>query len=211
MAQCLCSREVEAKQVTLVVGHVNMLTDIDTNRDDGIDSRCAAAQSPSGTVTEKARIASMSAGQGADAGTVALTARTLGREIVVTAAPTPAVCTRLGQGRLVARRGGVTKRVPMQRFGCRYRGRLSVPQRGRWFVYAELKRSKATVESWIPVKVGDDQMVSDPERYAYVADATTGGLAKTVIGGALYLLMLATLAAMIVLVRRASGAIKPSV
>lgn len=150
-------------------------------------------------------------GQGADAGTVALTARTLGREIVVTAAPTPAVCTRLGQGRLVARRGGVTKRVPMRRFGCRYRGRLSVPQRGRWFVYAELKRSKVTVESWVPVKVGDDQMVSDPERYAYVADATTGGLAKTVIGGALYLLMLATLAAMIVLVRRASGAIKPSV
>lgn len=101
-----------------------------------------------------------------------------------------------------------TTRLPQKRALPRS---LSVPQRGRWFVYAELKRSKATVESWIPVKVGDDQMVSDPERYAYVADATTGGLAKTVIGGALYLLMLATLAAMIVLVRRASGAIKPSV
>ncbi len=92
----------------------------------------------------------------------------------------------------------------MRRSGCRYRGRLSVPQRGRWFVYAELSRGKATVESWIPVKVGDAQTVSDPERYAYVADANAGGLLKTVAGASLYLLVLATAGAVILLVRGAS-------
>ncbi len=93
----------------------------------------------------------------------------------------------------------------MQRSGCRYRGRLSAPQRGRWFVYAELSRGRATVESWLPVKVGGAQTVGDPERYAYVADAKAGGLSKVVIGAALYLLMLATLGAIIVLVRGSSA------
>ena len=144
-------------------------------------------------------------GQGADAGTVALTVRTSGREIALTAVPAPDLCQRLGRGRLVARRSGMTRRVAMQRSGCRYRGRLSAPQRGRWFVYAELSRGRATVESWLPVKVGGAQTVGDPERYAYVADAKAGGLSKVVIGAALYLLMLATLGAIIVLVRGSSA------
>lgn len=143
-------------------------------------------------------------GQGADAGTVALAARATGRGVALTAVAGPGLCRRLGAGRLVARRSGVTKRVAMRRSGCRYRGRLSVPQRGRWFVYAELSRGKATVESWIPVKVGDAQTVSDPERYAYVADANAGGLLKTVAGASLYLLVLATAGAVILLVRGAS-------
>lgn len=149
-------------------------------------------------------------GQGSDAGTVALTARTVGREVVLTVAPAPGLCWRLGEGRLVARRSGVAKRTAMQRSGCRYRGRLSVPQRGRWFVYAELSRGRATVESWIPVKVGEDQTVTEPERYAYVADAKAGGLSKAVLGAALYLLMLGTLGAVIVLVRAAPASGGPT-
>lgn len=97
----------------------------------------------------------------------------------------------------------------MQRSGCRYRGRLSAPQRGRWFVYAELSRGRATVESWLPVKVGGAQTVGDPERYAYVADANAGGLSKVVIGAALYFLILGTLGAIIVLVRGSSAAGPP--
>ena len=135
-------------------------------------------------------------GQGDDAGKLALTVTSRDRAIVLEAWAPPPLCRTLeGGGQLVARRSGLTERTALRRSGCRFAGRLSVPQRGRWFVYAELPRRGETVEAWLPVKVGEGgQRSEDRGRYAYVADESDSGAIKGVAGVALYSLMLALLA-----------------
>lgn len=140
-------------------------------------------------------------GQGKDAGSVALRARTDGRAISLDATARPNLCARAGTGRLVVRRAGLSRDVGMRRSGCRYHGRISVQQRGRWFVYAQLERGDATIESWLPVKLdGGETLTADATRYAYVARDDKYGKAKTVAGVVLYLLMFGLLAGVVALV-----------
>lgn len=142
-------------------------------------------------------------GQGDDAGTLAMTVTAADRAIVLDALAPPRLCRALdGSGQLVARRAGMSARAALGRSGCRYRGRLSVPQRGRWFVYAELARGGETVEAWLPVKTGEGpQRTDDPRRYAYIATQSDSSAVKLVAGTTLYVLMLALLGALVVVVR----------
>lgn len=49
------------------------------------------------------------------------------------------------------------------------RGGVVLRERGRWFVYTEMRRGRKVVESWLPVENGDArQRASDTARYAYI-------------------------------------------
>lgn len=145
-------------------------------------------------------------GQGDDAGSLRLIAHAQGRDISLEAAAPAGACRRLGTGQIVARRAGETLRAPLARSGCRYSGKLAVSERGRWFVYAELRHGERTVESWLPVKADGRRRYADERRYAYFADRQNSGAIKAIAGGAMYLVVLGVLAAMVALTRAAAAA-----
>lgn len=78
-------------------------------------------------------------GQGAGAGVAALEARLDGRVVRLGAWLLRSDCARFRSGAMIARRSARELRVPMQRRGCRFRGRLRLDERGRWFLYAALR------------------------------------------------------------------------
>jgi hypothetical protein len=140
-------------------------------------------------------------GQGEDAGSMSLVATTEAKRISLDAVLRGGRCEPIEQAALVARRGGRTIRAPLAQDGCRFRGRVTVDERGRWFVYAELRGAGMTIESWLPVKVDGSGRFVERDRYAYVADAPSSGAGKTLVGAALYLVMLMLVAGIIVLAR----------
>jgi hypothetical protein len=145
-------------------------------------------------------------GQGEDAGAMRLHAEARGHRVTLSAAPRSA-CARFHSGEVVARRAGETLRAPMDRDGCRFRGQLRVSDEGRWFVYAELNRAGETVESWLPLEVGSGpEHVSDPDRYAYIAERPGDGVLRILAGIVLYALMVGLLAAIVALVRADAAA-----
>lgn len=112
-------------------------------------------------------------------------------------------CQDIAAARLVARRAGTTVTTPVTMVGCRYTGRLELPDRGRWFIYVDLQRGDQRIESWLPVKLEADQKVFQARnRYAYYATATSGGVAETVGGIFVYAVALAFLTALVALARR---------
>ena len=145
-------------------------------------------------------------GQGEDAGTVALEVRVdeQRRAAVSALLPRP-LCRGATPSAVVARRAGEVVRGPLAKNGCRIRGSLTLPSRGRWFVYVELARGGRTVESWLPVDVGSGASVADEEdRYAYFPPERSAGPVKTIVGALLYLAMLVLLYGTLVLVRSAA-------
>ena len=142
-------------------------------------------------------------GQGDEAGTMRLDARVAGRTITLDARPRSG-CEVEG-AQLVARRAGDTHRARLDRTGCRFSGALEVDEDGRWFVYAELDRGGDTVESWLPVKVGErGGRFLEERRYAYVVEEQAGGVAKAIADVLLYLGVLGLLLAMVAVVRNAA-------
>jgi len=86
--------------------------------------------------------------------------------------------------------------------GCRLRGTLRLPGRGRWFVYAQMRRDERALKSWVAVSAGSGtHSASDPSRYAYFPSQRSGGLVKTAGGAVLYGAMLALLYATFVLIQ----------
>jgi hypothetical protein len=144
-------------------------------------------------------------GQGPAAGTVgwrvAVTGRHVSADVVV---PGGGSCAAIQPGDLVARRAGEVIRTPQGRHGCRLHGQLQVPQRGRWFVYTELRRDRQQIESWVPVKVqGAHGAVRVAHRFAYRPDREGATLPKYVAGALLYAAMLGLVVTMLSLARRA--------
>ena len=134
-------------------------------------------------------------GQGDDAGTLGLRVAASERRISAFASLPPRLCQATREGAVVARRAGATVRAPLEIADCRASGSVEVSGRGRWFVYAELDTRRGTVESWLPVVVGDGRSVTaDAERYAYVPPVADPGVWKTVAGVALYALVLGLVA-----------------
>ena len=146
-------------------------------------------------------------GQGDDAGTVALDVVVAdGRRATVTAVLPASVCEESIPRALVARRAGEVLRASLVKQGCRVRGELVLPSRGRWFVYVELTRGGRIVESWLPVSVASGTTrASDGDRYAYFAPERAAGVTKTLAGATLYLAMLALLYATLTFVRAGSA------
>ena len=95
---------------------------------------------------------------------------------------------------VAARRGGETRRGPLTKSGCRLAGSVQLDGRGRWFVYAEMRRGGRDVESWLPISVGSGPArISDRARYAYVPPERSSSTIKLISGVLLYAGMLAML------------------
>ena len=141
-------------------------------------------------------------GQGKDAGDFALTVTAQEQTITLTGEADPEDCRGLTGRSMAARRGGQTLRAPLTLTGCRFTGRLEVPDRGRWFVYAELTRNGRPIESWLPVEAGDGtRRTSEANRYAYEPDDSAAGIGQVVAGIVLYAGMGALIVATFALVR----------
>lgn len=146
-------------------------------------------------------------GQGPDRGSMRLVVSAQGRLISLDASPAGG-CRGLGKkGELVARRAGRALAAPLQRQGCSFRGRVKVPSRGRWFVYADLRKDGQTIESWLPLKVGSGRAArAAADRYAYRSKDSAAGPGEWLVGGALYLLAFAFLLALAAVARAESAA-----
>jgi len=142
-------------------------------------------------------------GQGEDAGTLALDIRVADGRATLRARVAGASCSRTEPVAIVARRGGEALRGPLRKDGCSMTGALTLPTRGRWFVYAELRQGRARVESWLPVSVDDDGhgAASADVRYAYIPAQRSGSALKLVGGIVLYAAILALLFAALRLIQ----------
>ena len=135
-------------------------------------------------------------GQGEEAGTARLEVTADDFSLAATGQLNRRSCATLGEGQLVARRAGVEKRAPLAMRGCAFNGRLTVDDRGRWFVYAELREGESIVETWLPVDAGEGrQRVADDDRFAYLPPQRSSGAGELVGGVILYGVMLALLVA----------------
>lgn len=142
-------------------------------------------------------------GQGKDAGTVALRISVdQGDRATLTARLPIDVCARTEPEAVVARRAGEELRAPLLKLGCELQGALDLPDQGRWFVYAEMRRDGQSVESWLPVDAGrGSQTVVERERYAYIPPEQSASAIKAIAGVVLYAGMLALLYATFRLIR----------
>jgi hypothetical protein len=141
-------------------------------------------------------------GQGEEAGTVALDMTVVAAGRLRVAGRVVEGCGALRPTGLVARRGGVEVRGPVTVRGCALAGRLTLPERGRWFVYAELREpGGGAVESWLPVR--RPGRAADPARYAYRVEPGETTAAQVGGGAVLYAAAAALLVAMARLTRTA--------
>jgi len=129
-------------------------------------------------------------GQGPDAGALAVALVADGPTISATVDLRGGRCDELAPLHVTARRGGMEVRGPLVVRGCRATGTLRVRERGRWFVYVELRRRAGPVEAWLPIVVdGTPRRVADARRFAYVPQREEGASAKVAGGVALYAVM----------------------
>jgi hypothetical protein len=84
---------------------------------------------------------------------------------------------------------------------CTYSGRLSVPDSGRWFVYAAFDTPTGPWETWLPVDVTDGAR-SSATRDLYEPPTRTSRAGQAVVGG----LLLALAAVLLVGTLRAVSA-----
>jgi uncharacterized membrane protein YidH (DUF202 family) len=142
-------------------------------------------------------------GQGEEAGTVALRISVDGADRARLTAGLPAdVCARTEPEGVVARRAGEIVRGPLTKRDCELRGTLDLPERGRWFVYAQMRRDGQPVESWLPIDAGfGPTSVGERGRYAYIPPQRASSAIKLIAGVLLYGGMLALLYATFRLIR----------
>ena len=116
------------------------------------------------------RAAAHDPGQGTEAGEAHWRTTAQGSRIDVTVAPEPSSAS--GRAVLVARRAGQELSAPLASSGDGvYRGYVTVPESGRWFVYAAFRDAGAsTTETWIPVEAGSSQLLHE-SRPLYVPPA----------------------------------------
>jgi len=118
-------------------------------------------------------------------------------------------CPRPGRATagVVGRRAGATVRAgaepaPSDSGTCTYTGELPLPAGGRWFVYLQLGDGPGrTLETWLELPAGATGARAAKALYVATPPASTGG--QALLGGALYLLVIALLAGS---VRLATGA-----
>ncbi|ALV33096.1 hypothetical protein [Streptomyces sp. CdTB01] len=149
------------------------------------------------------RAAAHDPGQGTEAGEAHWRATVNGSRIAVTVAPESNTSSRAA---LVARRAGQKVTAPLASSGDgAYRGSITVPESGRWFVYADFHDAgMSTTETWIPVEAGSSQRIHEA-RPLYVPPAPQkDGAGRTAATVVLYGLAAAILLAVARSGRRAS-------
>ena len=145
-------------------------------------------------------------GQGDDRGTLALRVSADGPRISLDATVPPATCRATRPVAIVARRAGQTVRGALEKSGCRLTGAITVRDRGRWFVYAEMRRGGQPIESWLPISAGDGKASHfEAARYAYVPAEASGSLVKVIGGVLLYAAMAALIVVTLSLIRASAA------
>ena len=145
-------------------------------------------------------------GQGEELTTAVVHAQVQGDDAKLFVAPSDH-CRDLAPHRLVARRAGDTRQAPLARVGgCAFAGAIELPDRGRWFVYAELAHGADPVEAWLPAKAGATETVVDRDRSLYQPPTVKDSWGKVAAGVVIYALSAAALAAVASVYRRRLGA-----
>jgi hypothetical protein len=140
-------------------------------------------------------------GQGTEVTTADLVGRTAGTEAELSVEP--AACRELAPSRLLARRGGEEVAAELERVGpCRFSGSISLPDRGRWFVYAEMTLGGENVETWLPLVSGETGVVREADRSVYRPPAVEDPPVKGVAGVLVYLVLAGIIVAIPLIARR---------
>ncbi|MDH6522226.1 hypothetical protein [Streptomyces sp. SAI-090] len=115
------------------------------------------------------RAAAHDPGQGTEAGAAHWRTTVRGSRIDVAVTPDPSTS---GRATLVVRRAGQELSAALTPSGNGvYRGDITVPESGRWFVYATFRDTgTSTTETWIPVEAGSLQILHE-DRPLYVPPA----------------------------------------
>ncbi|GAA3500880.1 hypothetical protein GCM10019016_079870 [Streptomyces prasinosporus] len=140
------------------------------------------------------RAAAHDPGQGTEAGKAHWRTSVQGSRIDVRVTPEPGAS---GRASLVARRAGQELTAPLETFeNGVYRGDITVPEPGRWFVYAAFRGTgTSTTETWIPVEADSSQILQEA-RPLYIPPAPRkDGAGRTAATVALYGLSAAILLA----------------
>lgn len=99
-------------------------------------------------------------------------------------------CNDLDPHSVTGRRAGQTITAPLDPAGqCTFRGALTLPEDGRWFVYSEFTHDGKAVEGWLPVEVGEPSRVQ-ATRGLYLPAGEGAGTNATqiILGGLIYAL-----------------------
>ena len=141
-------------------------------------------------------------GQGKEVGRMDQVARVAGSHVELQGRIVVGDCRALRAFDLEARRADRRRHGPLHQSRCMYHGAITLPGRGRWFVYFDLRRRRAPVESWLPIKLEDSQRrFAERRRSVYLPNQSPNGPAKTAATVALY----AAIVAFIVVIARFVG------
>lgn len=136
-------------------------------------------------------------GQGRVVARVTMTATSDARGSIGLTVTVEKPCKDLVPVRIVARRAGQTRTGVLRPTGpCTFAGTVTVEPTGRWFSYAEFRRTTSEVEAWLPVSSDSHQALTQ-KRSLYVpagvgASPTTS---QVLAGGLIYALGVALVGA----------------
>ncbi len=142
-------------------------------------------------------------GQGNEIGQMRLTATVRGSTATLSASVTSTLaCDQLEPRTLEARRSGETIAGPLRQVvPCQFQGVIQLPDRGRWFVYAELTDHGQKVETWLPVITGGAVTHFGKLASLYELEAVSGSTIEVLSSILLYILILALFSAILLVVR----------
>jgi hypothetical protein len=132
-------------------------------------------------------------GEGKEIGSTRMVATVSGHTIALAGAiAEPRPCSGIAVRDLAVRRSHQTLRSALVKTGCSFRGSIHVPGRGRWFVYADLRRGRQPLESWLQAKVGyGPHRYVEADRALYEPAESPNSLGKTLATVLLYLVLVA--------------------
>jgi len=142
-------------------------------------------------------------GQGNEIGQMRLTATVRGSTATLSASVTSTLaCDQLEPRTLEARRSGETIAGPLRQVvPCQFQGVIQLPDRGRWFVYAELTDHGQKVETWLPVITGGAVTHFGKLASLYELEAVSGSTVEVLSSTLLYILIFALFSAILLVVR----------
>ena len=112
-------------------------------------------------------------------------------------------CADVSPVRLTARRAGETVSAPLRTRGrCAFSGSVALPDRGRWFLYAELQHQGDRLEVWLPLHSGEREAVNDDARSVYEPATVEDPPLKLLAGILIYLVLAVVVAGVPTLYRR---------
>ena len=146
-------------------------------------------------------------GQGQVIGTVQLQATVYQSRVVLTGTVADEkLCQQLIPRTIEARRAGTIMTSTLSwKSACQFQGTLLISARGRWFVYAELRRFQQPVETWLPVEVQTTTTQFARDAPLYLRETTSGSAVEVLSSVFLYLVMLLLLGTALWTARRLSA------